>query len=677
MANVLIGGVNLKTLGMHNGIANAKDYGALADDSYDNQGVVQSLIDAWEALDGGTIVFPASQEGARYRFTSGVINDSINVVSFSGTGSDPQKYTAGGNASVLWLDSDTDDASIIRYDSNSQTGGMIVERLLLMGNNDTDGLGANQSGVLFAGAATNHQIRECGFQYFSGYAVAHDPTSLVYVQNASIRNSHFWSVGGCFGPTQEYAAAANYLFATLYTLDNVGLDDGIGWSSWGHTPKPFIFDFRATRTVVCPGVFLIEGSGQSGMTAAIALASGSASFESIHYEITTNDPTYMFALYGVDGGYFNSSGEKTLKIVATGIEVGVPIWFENSATNESVVDIESLGSYLATSITDLFEWEDGINVNSSGYVLIGNLATKNHIAIPETYRGRVKILGQTGSDHQSRFLTSQNARLLMSWNASKGSLIGDWGDVIVSDPDSSIDSHAIEADGNFLCQRFTGDTTFFFPRLRFLIRGDNYEGASITMVYRHRWTVDAADSGTQVSIFATSDHIQQVEKTGTTDKNLATYSIGTVTGWLGDGIVDPNRWMLFAATGTAPTVPVVLRMIAVEIWLGQPNDVLLEPAKITEETATGTFTCSVNLQKTVINSSGGAVTATLPDGIEDGQRKKVTMSNATASSTLSVTSHETSDPEVFTFAQTTDVLILEWDSANAYWWTVKNIGVAT
>lgn len=41
----------------------------------------------------------------------------------------------------------------------------------------------------------------------------------------------------------------------------------------------------------------------------------------------------------------------------------------------------------------------------------------------------------------------------------------------------------------------------------------------------------------------------------------------------------------------------------------------------------------------------------------------------------SVTTHETSSPEVFTFAQTSDVLVLEW--TGALWWTVKNIGVAT
>lgn len=94
------------------------------------------------------------------------------------------------------------------------------------------------------------------------------------------------------------------------------------------------------------------------------------------------------------------------------------------------------------------------------------------------------------------------------------------------------------------------------------------------------------------------------------------------------------------------------------------------------ETATGTFTAAVDTLVTDIDSNGGAVTCTLPDGVYEGQRKVFTMSDATASSTVSATSHETSDPEVFTFAQTTDYLVLEWSASQAFWWTVKNIGVA-
>jgi len=93
------------------------------------------------------------------------------------------------------------------------------------------------------------------------------------------------------------------------------------------------------------------------------------------------------------------------------------------------------------------------------------------------------------------------------------------------------------------------------------------------------------------------------------------------------------------------------------------------------ETATGTFTADINIPVTDLDSSGGAVTVTCPDGIYEGQRKVFTMSDATTSSTVSVTSHETSSPEVGTLADVGDYLVLEWSVVNAYWWTVKNVGV--
>lgn len=47
----------------------------------------------------------------------------------------------------------------------------------------------------------------------------------------------------------------------------------------------------------------------------------------------------------------------------------------------------------------------------------------------------------------------------------------------------------------------------------------------------------------------------------------------------------------------------------------------------------------------------------------------------TNSSTLSVTSHETTSPEDFTFNASTDYLVLEWSGSR--WCTIHNDGVAT
>jgi hypothetical protein len=77
---------------------------------------------------------------------------------------------------------------------------------------------------------------------------------------------------------------------------------------------------------------------------------------------------------------------------------------------------------------------------------------------------------------------------------------------------------------------------------------------------------------------------------------------------------------------------------------------------------------------TQLDSSGGAITATMPNGTVKGAQKTIIMTDATTSSTVSVSSHITSDPEVFTFAEVNDTLVLIWTSTK--WVTMFNNGVA-
>ena len=63
---------------------------------------------------------------------------------------------------------------------------------------------------------------------------------------------------------------------------------------------------------------------------------------------------------------------------------------------------------------------------------------------------------------------------------------------------------------------------------------------------------------------------------------------------------------------------------------------------------------------TNLDSNGGAVTATQPDGTSIGQEKVIILTDATTSSTVTVTNHITSPGEVFTFTDLNDYLILKW-----------------
>jgi len=73
-----------------------------------------------------------------------------------------------------------------------------------------------------------------------------------------------------------------------------------------------------------------------------------------------------------------------------------------------------------------------------------------------------------------------------------------------------------------------------------------------------------------------------------------------------------------------------------------------------------------------LNSLATGITATLGSGTQTGQFKYIRMTNASVSSSLSVTKHATSNPEVFVFNATRDSLCLQWTGVN--WYTVGNSG---
>jgi len=74
-------------------------------------------------------------------------------------------------------------------------------------------------------------------------------------------------------------------------------------------------------------------------------------------------------------------------------------------------------------------------------------------------------------------------------------------------------------------------------------------------------------------------------------------------------------------------------------------------------------------EATVLDSSGGAITATLGSGLYIGQIKTISMQDASTSSTVSITNHETSDPEVATFDAVDEVGVFVWTGTE--WATVK------
>jgi hypothetical protein len=86
------------------------------------------------------------------------------------------------------------------------------------------------------------------------------------------------------------------------------------------------------------------------------------------------------------------------------------------------------------------------------------------------------------------------------------------------------------------------------------------------------------------------------------------------------------------------------------------------------EVLTGTITITPYMGSASIDSSGGAVSATLGDGYFIGQIKTIVMTDASHSSTVSITHHETSDPEVATFDAVDETGVFMWSGTE--WITI-------
>jgi hypothetical protein len=95
-------------------------------------------------------------------------------------------------------------------------------------------------------------------------------------------------------------------------------------------------------------------------------------------------------------------------------------------------------------------------------------------------------------------------------------------------------------------------------------------------------------------------------------------------------------------------------------------------ASVLNNAVTGTVTIpSTGITKMDITS---AVTATLGSGVNIGDVKVVVVSAGATSSTLSVTNHETTDPEVITFTAVDDTAVLMWTGTE--WMTIELSGAS-
>jgi len=333
---------------------------------------------------------------------------------------------------------------------------------------------------------------------------------------------------------------------------------------------------------------LIEGAGVAGMTACIALASGGKfTFQQIWYEITTDDPTYLISCYGTQTGAYNSSGEKTIHIGSGG---GLPIWFEDQASNETVVHVDDWNSYSADNINEIAVWENGIENNDSGTITIDRINSKSFSVVPDKYFGRFSAKSLP-MDQQLRweFPVAAKAVKLFSWNPSKGYPFRNWGEGAFQESTSSF-TWTIEADGRYQCLRMIGKTspnTIPAPIWRWgkdvvgFGLAEDRVGAIISFAMKYKYIVDPTDSPNLIrTITRTPSGWGTIYPVGDAIVNTTGYNtfyfIGRIDANAGSDVYD----LSFSFLGSNLTLPGEIRILCFESWLGVPDQFELEPASI-------------------------------------------------------------------------------------------------
>lgn len=129
----------------------------------------------------------------------------------------------------------------------------------------------------------------------------------------------------------------------------------------------------------------------------------------------------------------------------------------------------------------------------------------------------------------------------------------------------------------------------------------------------------------------------------------------------GDHIVINNRTHSNTTYGILfQTAPIVKRFFGNLAYSNTTADISTGSGIVNREVLTGIVTLDNAFESGDIDSSGGAVTGTLGSGLYMGQVKTIVMTDATTSSTISVTNHRVSDPEVGTFDAVDETWTLVW-----------------
>lgn len=528
-------------------IISVKDFGATGDGSTDDHASIQAAINYATSV-GAPLFIPPGQ----YRITAPLVVSSYAFRMFGANRGHAFRGT------YINLDSSTPgDYAVILSSVGYTASNMVITDIAFTGKTTV----ANQGGIKFAGRFSQTVLERLSFFELTGYAIGRDPAVESYTQNNAMRDISFASVGGCYGLTSEPAAGADYLAETLLTIDNVNLEVGILPLS----AKPYIWDFRASRQIHAR-IMLVEGS-TAAVTAGVAFCTNSySSIETLWVEFSSVPPTYSVIILADSTNKFYS--DTASQIVINNIVTGSsqPIRFEDT---EATVTVGCWAQYNATSASDIVSF-----AGNSGFLNVEKLYCKSQFIIPDNLYGRLMLTCISEDSSFNKVPVPSGSSLLWRWNAAAGSLLTATGAFFVPSIAGTVASNAVEAYGTMLVHRFTS-TVGNAPGLWWdFTLPSSFDNCIVTLVIRYRTDVDAADVNTTPSIaIQSSNPPLNVTVTNTFVKNQDATAI--ITGRFVSGV---SYRLRSSYVGTAPTVAIVTRIMALEVYAGPAPSLTLEVA---------------------------------------------------------------------------------------------------
>lgn len=185
----------------------------------------------------------------------------------------------------------------------------------------------DQHGILVRSRTQWSTYDDLVFSDITGCAIAFDPAASTYSQNVAIRDTSFLRTGGDLGLTQEPANSAGYLACTLLVLNNVNHDHSINPVS----PRSRLWDFRAFRGISADNFLLEGDGDATTTILMDFASGGFYEFRGLHHEFPANAPTYSFHFDADTNGRFYSTSELTVRVTSMnsaqkfGFDAGVEV----------------------------------------------------------------------------------------------------------------------------------------------------------------------------------------------------------------------------------------------------------------------------------------------------------------------------------------------------------------